>query len=435
MRKPSFILSFFLLLSSSFSLFADEKGANENGVTETSTIETVEAQDTSNSTQQNVLTRVELLDLPAYKSKLASKSIVMSLSSTKDGALVVGERGHILLWNGDDNWQQQNVPVSVAITNATVLSDGSKIAVGHDSVILKNDSNSSQWFKVFTGWELTDLKIAAMEVQQVALEEVIDNTTDEDELDELTYQLDDIIFGIEDAELEKTAGPNQPLLSVVSTKDDTLFAVGAYGLFLTSKDKGRSWKFISNRLENPDKFHLNDIIYTSDEQLFIVGENGLAFHSADNGDNWELIDMPYTGSIFGIISNPNAPKELVAFGLQGNIMVSGNAGQSWDDDKLPTSASFLGGTFLDSGQAVVVGHGGRVVSFYVNDLAGLKVQQHPSGAAFSSVLEQDQYLVLGGQYGVEAWKPSDDIKLSPVSSNTDLSSADSSNTAKNNNDK
>ncbi|MGB0936521.1 MAG: WD40/YVTN/BNR-like repeat-containing protein [Colwellia sp.] len=428
MRKPSFILSFFFLLSSSFPLLADEKSANETATTETA------------DAQNSALTQVELLDLPAYKSKLASKSIVMSLTSTKDGVLVVGERGHILLWNGDDNWQQQTVPVSVAITNATTLSDGSKIAVGHDSVILKSDSTSNEWVKVFTGWELTDLKIAAMQVQQVALEKVIENTSDEDELDELTYQLDDIIFGIEDAELEKTAGPNQPLLSVVSTKDDTLFAVGAYGLFLTSKDKGKTWQFISNRLENPDKFHLNDIIYTADNHLFIVGENGLGFHSSNNGDDWELIDMPYTGSIFGIISNPNAPEELVAFGLQGNIMVSSNRGKSWDDEKLPTSASFLGGTFLASGQAVVVGHGGRVVSLYVNDLAGLKVQQHPSGAAFSSVLEQNQYLVLGGQYGVELWKPSDNIKLSPASSNIDSTdagsnSADESNAAKNNNDK
>ena len=374
MRKPQFIFGVFLLLTSNIP-FANADSPS-----------------------------IELLDLPSYSSKLANKSIVMSLTAHENGVIAVGERGHILSWRSNKDWQQGNVPVSVAITSVTVLSDGSKIAVGHDSVILKSEKGSQDWVKVFTGWELIDLKIKLMQTQQVALQAIIDETTDEDELDELSYQLDDLIFGIEDAELEKTAGPNQPLLSVVQTDEDTLFAVGAYGLFLTSADKGETWKLISNRIDNPDKFHLNDIIYTTNKQLTIVGENGVAFNSADNGVSWTTIDMPYNGSLFGVISNPKAPEQIVAFGLQGNLMASSDGGDTWEYKKLPTSASLLGGTFLASGQAILVGHGGIMVTLFADDLAGSKIQRHPTGAAFSSVLELDGKLVLAGQYGVNFWQ-------------------------------
>jgi len=395
MRKPHYIFSILFMLSSS-SLYAE-------------------------STKDTL----ELLDLPAYSSKLANKSIVMSLTPSDNGVIAVGERGHILLWQSNDDWQQEEVPVSVAVSSVTILSDGSKIAVGHDSVILKSEKDSSQWRKVFTGWELTSLKIDLLKTQQTSLEAVIENTKDEDELDELTYKLDDIIFGIEDTELEKTAGPNQPLLSVARTNNDTLFAIGAYGLFLTSLDKGATWQLISDRIDNPDKFHLNDIIYTQDNQLFIVAENGLAFNSTDNGVSWSIMEMPYSGSLFGIISNDKAPKELVAFGLQGNLMVSIDSGKSWQYNKLPTSASLLGGTFLNSGQAVIVGHGGRVVTLYANNMKGLQVQQHPSGAALSSVVEQGEQLVLGGQYGIEFWQPKQYVELNALTEQT----------TKNNNDK
>lgn len=44
--------------------------------------------------------------------------------------MAVGERGHILTWTDMDNWQQQNVPVSLTLTDMTILDDGTKFAVG-----------------------------------------------------------------------------------------------------------------------------------------------------------------------------------------------------------------------------------------------------------------------------------------------------------------
>jgi len=346
---------------------------------------------------------LSLLELPARESSLASKSVLMAMTPNSDAILAVGERGHIINWQSDDDWQQQQSPVSVSITEATILSDGSKIAVGHDGVILKTNAESTTWRKVFTGAEITNLKIALMQKQHEALQQIIIKTQDEDELEELTYQLDDLAFFIEEGQLELESGPNKPLLSVTRTSNDTLIASGAYSTLIISKDRGETWQLISDKLDNPESFHLNSVISTSNDQLYIVGENGTAFHSDNLGQTWSAMTLPYSGSLFGIIANTKNPTQLVAFGLQGNIMVSLDGGTNWQHKKLPTSASLLGGSFSKQGSAYLVGQGGIVVNFIPSNLASLNIEKHPSGAAFSSVLVKENALILAGQFGISKW--------------------------------
>ena len=347
---------------------------------------------------------LDLLDLPALKSSLASKSILMSMTHDEDDVLAVGERGHIINWENDNNWQQHNSPVSVTITDVSLLSDGSKIAVGHDGVILKATSGSTTWRKVLTGREITKLKIEQLNIQYKALKLTASTITDEYKLEELSFQLDDLAFAIEDSQIELTSGPNKPLLSVTNTSNDILFASGAYGTLLTSTDKGETWQLVDNLLENPDSFHLNHIISASNDKLYIVGENGIGFHSDNLGKKWSAMSLPYSGSIFGIIANAEHNKtQLVAFGLQGNLMVSLDGGAKWQHHKLPTSASILGGVFSQKSTAYIVGHGGLIVSVNPTDLTKINIKKHPSGAAFSSVLVKGDTLILAGQFGISQW--------------------------------
>lgn len=359
----------------------------------------------------------DLLALPAQKSALASQSVLMAMTPNNGSVLVVGERGHIINWQSSSSWQQQQSPVSVAITGVTILSDGSKIAVGHDGVILKAKSDSTTWQKVFTGVELTKLKIEQVKQQYQDLQQLIKQTQDEDELEELTYQLEDLAFAIEDNQLELTSGPNKPLLSVTQTSNDILFACGAYGTLLTSTDKGETWQLINNQLDNPDNYHLNAVIATVDNELYIVGENGLGFKSNDLGQTWSVMTLPYSGSLFGIIANTrnldkraangshfiDSKTQLVAFGLQGNLMISLDGGAHWQHEKLPNGISLLGGNFSKQGSAYLVGHGGLIVSFSPENLALLNIKKHPSGAAFSSILVKENSLILAGQFGITQW--------------------------------
>jgi photosystem II stability/assembly factor-like uncharacterized protein len=348
-------------------------------------------------------TTLDLLDLPAKSSQLITNNIIVATTPIDNSVLAVGERGHIISWESDQIWEQHQVPVSVTLTAVTSLSDGKKVAVGHDGVILTSAVKSTQWAKVFTGHDLTQLKISNIEQQSLKLKQLIDNTSDLDELDELNYQLEELPYTLEEYQEDLDIGPNKPLLSVTRTTKNILFATGAYGTLLISHDKGDSWQLIDDRLENPDRFHLNSIISTSNDQLYIVGESGMAFHSDDHGATWTSLSLPYSGSLFGILSNESG-KQLIAFGLQGNIVASNDSGVTWQHKKLPTSASLLGGTLSKDGHVYLVGHGGLIVDFDSNNLNDIQIRKHSAGATLASVMVKEDALILSGQFGISAWQ-------------------------------
>ncbi|MEM0912696.1 MAG: sialidase, partial [Pseudomonadota bacterium] len=223
--------------------------------------------------------RIDVLNRPAIDSALVEKSVLIDLVKHDDEVIAVGERGHIIAWQQPGQWRQESVPVSVLLTAVNVLSDGTKIAVGHDSAIVVADAGSDQWRKVFDGYQLLDLKVALFERQIDALENEINAIDDVDMIEELEFVLEEYNFSLEDALIEQEEGPNKPLLSIAVTSDDQVFVAGPYGTLLQSLDKGNSWALLDYRLDNPDKFHLNSIISTTDDVLYIVGESSTAFVS------------------------------------------------------------------------------------------------------------------------------------------------------------
>ncbi|MFT4808896.1 MAG: photosystem II stability/assembly factor-like uncharacterized protein [Paraglaciecola sp.] len=342
----------------------------------------------------------DLLQIPARTSGIANTSIITNITKQQDKILAVGERGHILSWSDMDNWQQQSVPVSLTLTDSTTLKDGTRFAVGHDSVILKSAPQSDSWTKVFDGNELTKLKIIYIGKKIDAFQERLEELTDEDEIAELQFNIEDLEFNLEDAQIELEDGPNKPLLSITASDNNHLFAVGAYGTMLISDDLGISWRLVDGQIENPNQYHLNSIITADNGYVYIVGENGIGFSSENNGQTWQTMDMPYDGSLFGIASKKDS---LVAFGLQGNFMVSNDNGASWEASNIGSSASLLGGVIADDMTASLVGHAGIIVRFNVNDISNMSLNRHPSSAVFSSVLIRDNSLVLAGQFGMTTW--------------------------------
>jgi photosystem II stability/assembly factor-like uncharacterized protein len=348
----------------------------------------------------NAQGQFDLLQIPALQSGIANKSIITSMIQSQDQVLAVGERGHVLTWTDMNSWQQQDVPVSLTLTGITTLKDGTRFVVGHDSVILKSAPQSDVWSKVFDGNELTKLKIIYVGKKIVTFQERLEALTDEDEIADLQYDIEDLEFNLEDAQIELEDGPNKPLLGITVSDNNHLFAVGAYGTLLTSVDLGSTWQLIDGQVQNPYQFHLNAIVTADNGLMYIVGENGLGFTSINNGQTWQTMNMPYDGSLFGITTKQDS---LVAFGLQGNFMVSSDNGQSWEASSIGSSASLLGGVIADDMTASLVGHGGTIVRFNVNDISNLSVHRHPSSAVFSSVVVRENSLVLAGQFGMTTW--------------------------------
>jgi photosystem II stability/assembly factor-like uncharacterized protein len=332
---------------------------------------------------------------------LASKSLILDITNAANRAVAVGERGHILVSPSrrDNDWTQvTNVPTRATLTAVTAVGD--KVwAVGHDGVILHSPDGGLAWTR-----------------QRVA-------PYDPDSTDPLN---------------------GAPLLDVIFFDEHNGLAIGAYSMMLRTGDGGAtwtlvplgaapaesaaaapdaaapadatgadaagaaddSWTFDESELELEEETdpHLNAIARTGDGSLFIVAERGAAFRSSDGGATWQRIQLPYEGSMFGVLGYEG--RHVLAFGLRGNVFESTDLGDTWRKIDTGVDLSIMGGVGWGDGGAALVGANGVVLTRSQRG-QGLLKHVHPDGAVLSSAisLADGGELVVAGENGVGTYTP------------------------------
>jgi photosystem II stability/assembly factor-like uncharacterized protein len=326
----------------------------------------------------------------------ATSSLMLDIVDAGDRAVAVGERGHILVSETRrDGWRQiEHVPTRSNLTAVTAI-DRRVVAVGHDGIVLRSDDGGLTWVR-----------------KRVQL------------------------FDRDNPDPRNGA----PLLDVLFTDADNGFAVGAYATLLRTRDGGETWDYVDilNRggeaaptedelaadagaqapalddeswnfdaadldLDEETDPHLNGIARTANGNLFVVAERGAAFRSTDGGDSWQRIQLPYEGSMFGVIGG--AGDQVLCFGLRGNVYESNDLGTTWTKIDTGTELSLMGGATGAGGATVVVGGNGIVLS-RSSDGDAFMATTHPDGAVLSSVLVlgPGEYTVVG-ETGVSFYQP------------------------------
>lgn len=318
----------------------------------------------------------EILDIERIK-----KSLLVDGANSRDRAIVVGDRGHILVSESRTEWRQVPVPTRVMLTAVTAV-DNAVWAVGHDQVIVYSADGGLTW----------------------------------------TLQHHDIAI-------------DGPLLDVLFLDGQRGFAIGAYGQFLSTVDSGANWtvQTISDRVlasaapepaavdpdtadmdaedddlastdmgEDEGDPHLNAIVRTN-AGLLIVGEAGSTYRSTDDGATWKRGDLPYEGSMFGLVALDT--DAVVAFGLRGNAFASDDLGLTWRRLETGTEASLLGGAPVTGGRAVVVGASGAVL-LLPSGTDQFRGYSFANGGVMSGVLplSETEFLTLG-ENGLAPYQP------------------------------
>jgi len=281
---------------------------------------------------------------------LADDVLLLSVTSIGDELLAVGEHGHVLKSdNHGESWRQiNNVPVNILLTK--VFSVNQLVwAVGHDATVIHSGDAGETW---------------------------------------------EIQFYDPERQL--------PLLSVYFIDELHGFAIGAYGTILTTLDGGKNWQdeLIHDELD----YHLNDITLANDGNLYIAGEAGYGFISSDQGQSWEAIELPYPGSMFGVVSLQN---EVLMFGLRGHVLSSQDQGQSWQSIPNKNLSSLLGGDQIDNQSAVFAGaNGARII--YKNQqlmtLSGSSALENGDDYSDVMVIDNGQKILLLGEEGSDIQK-------------------------------
>jgi len=338
--------------------------------------------------------------LPAIKTESAQASLLLDAATRGERILVVGEQGHILY--SDDrgsSWSHADVPVSLAITAVTFAGADEAWATAHDGVLLHSADNGASWQVKLTGVDVARLSVQAAEERVALLEAKLQQATPETRED-LEWALDDATFAVDDATEAVDGGVTTPLLNVWFANENDGYALGAYGVFLRTSDGGSTWRPDSNRLDNPDKYHLYSMTRSSAGTLLVAGEAGTLLRSLDAGQTWERLESPYQGSFFGAIAA--ADGSLLVFGLKGNVFRSTDEGATWSAIDTGDQRTLLGGMTRPDGTIILVGSAGAVLisddnggSFRTIPTTGNRVYSGVSGTA-------DGRLLLVGFGGVSS---------------------------------
>ena len=309
--------------------------------------------------------------LPALKTDLALEGLLLDIAHDGKRLLVVGEAGHILF--SDDNglsWVHADVPVSLAITAVSFAGQDQAWATAHHGYLLHSTDNGTSWQVKLTGSDVARLSVGAIEQRVAELQVTVDNAPP-DAREELEWVLDDAMFALDEATAAIDEGMATPLLNVWFANDLDGYALGAYGIFLRTRDGGDTWTVEGNRLENPDNNHLYDIARTSSGTVIVVGEAGTLLRSPDDGNTWERVDALYAGSYFGAVAASD--ESLVVYGLRGNVFRSADQGVTWARVETGDRRTIMCGTAGDDGTVILAGAAGAVL------------QSHDGGATFSVI--------------------------------------------------
>lgn len=292
----------------------------------------------------------DTLSRPATLSELAPRSMLSAVAWAGERLVAVGERGHIIV--SDDqgaSWQQRPSPVSVTLTSVCFTDGQRGWAVGHRGVVLHTADAGNNWALQYDGQ-----RFAEAAYQQAR-----------EQGSELEYSTEVLV---ED-------GPDKPFLDVQCLGQQSVVAVGAYGLGVRSSDGGASWSPLLSLMEGTEQSHVNAILTVGDA-LYMAGEMGGLYRSDAAVNQLERLDQPYEGSYFGLLSDAS---QLFAFGLRGHAFASDDGGQHWRQLAIPTSQSLTAGSLLPDG------------SLLLTDAAGSGWLSRDGGHSFQRVRAEHRF--------------------------------------------
>lgn len=293
---------------------------------------------------------------PATSAPLAVESLLLDVASAATLSVVVGERGHILYCEDNNNWTQASVETRSLLTAVFMLDDKTGWAVGHNAVIVKTTDGARTWQLVH------------------------ESDTDE-----------------------------APLLDIYFSDAENGIAIGAYGLYYVSEDGGDNWHLQDISVENGEIFetdlmqpfdlHLNAIAAVNDKRLYMAAERGYVLRSDNGGNDWRVLTTPYHGSYFGLL--PLSSDSVLVFGLRGHLYGTTDAGTSWNKIETGTTAMLTDAVVLNEQRIIISGMAGTLLSGS-KDYLDFKLVPLTHRHDFSSLMHvRDQLLLVVGETGID----------------------------------
>jgi photosystem II stability/assembly factor-like uncharacterized protein len=280
------------------------------------------------------------LEVPAtVNTQFAQSNRLTAIAKAGNRLVAVGPRGHILISdNGGQSWTQVPVPVSSDLVAVRFVNATHGWAVGHDGVVLHSTDGGTSW-----GRQLDGKQAAALAEQ--FLERAVAAGDEQAKANQ------------ENVKRFVAEGADKPFLDVLFLDEQEGFVVGAFGTAFRTRDGGKTWEPLIWRIDNPNSYHLYALAAHGGE-LYAAGERGLLLRWNREQERFVALASPYEGSFFGLL---DTGKELVAYGLRGNVYATSDGAATWRKIATPAPDSAVGATKLADGRYALVTIGGRIL--------------------------------------------------------------------------
>lgn len=243
-------------------------------------------------------------------------AVFLAADRAGDRVVVVGERG--LIRYSDDrgaSWKPAVVPTDVTLTAVRFADARTGWTAGHEGIILKTTDSGASWTIVR-----------------------------------------------EPPAPDPAAGPasffseRAPLFDILAMDARRVWAVGAYGTALRSKDGGDHWT--PAPIGRKNDFHFFALVRDRRGALWAAGEAGILFASRDDGRSWTAQPKLTPGSFFG--AAPTGDGGLLLYGLRGRVFFRPPTGEWRRLPGLP-ERSIHGAVRLGPDEILLGGAGGTLV--------------------------------------------------------------------------
>jgi photosystem II stability/assembly factor-like uncharacterized protein len=296
---------------------------------------------------------VDVLETPAVMSPLASRSLLQAVTRAGDRLVAVGQRGSIIVSrDAGATWKQSPVPVSSDLTAVQFVDARQGWAVGHDGVVLHTEDGGDTWRVQLDGRKANALLVAATS-RRVARDPASDEAKK----------------SLAEAMRYQEQGADKPFLDVWFADANVGYAVGAYNLIVRTADGGKTWESWFDRTDNPRLLNLYAIRATPGGDVYVAGESGLVMKLDAAGQRFRALQVPYTGSFFGLTATRDA---VLVFGLRGTVLRSADGGRSWTQANVGLSGPVVGAARAANDATLLADSGGRVV---VSDDGGVSFRK------------------------------------------------------------
>ena len=272
---------------------------------------------------------------PADHLSVSQRPVLLDVTRAGARLVAVGERGVILVSTDQGkSWKQAPAPVAVTLTAVQFITPSKGWVLGHSGIVLYTSDAGESWVRQLDGVMAAQAELRAAQT---------DTTQGAENRLKMARRL-------------VADGADKPFLAMAFENDMRGVIVGAYGLVFGTEDGGKTWTSWLDRVPNPKGLHLY-AVQRDGGDLYLAGEQGLFLRSRDGGRSFSAIETPYRGSYFVLAAS--GPGQMVMGGLRGNAYRFDARADSFHKLDVPIPVSLSASTRLPDGRLMFINQAGQ----------------------------------------------------------------------------